>query len=65
MANARSAKPKPANSPNASASRSMYSSSRSRGGLRMPQQLHRRLSLEAEREGISLNQWINAKLSSR
>lgn len=31
----------------------------------MPQQLHRRLSLEAEREGISLNQWINAKLSSR
>lgn len=33
--------------------------------LRMPEQLHRRLSLEAEREGISLNQWINAKLSSR
>ncbi len=31
--------------------------------LRMPKQLHRRLSLEAEREGISLNQWINAKLS--
>ncbi|HMS11152.1 MAG TPA: toxin-antitoxin system HicB family antitoxin [Pyrinomonadaceae bacterium] len=31
--------------------------------LRMPQQLHRRLSLEAEREGISLNQWINAKLA--
>jgi predicted HicB family RNase H-like nuclease len=31
----------------------------------MPQQLHRRLSLEAECEGISLNQWINAKLSGR
>lgn len=31
--------------------------------LRMPKQLHRRLSLEAAREGISLNQWINAQLS--
>lgn len=31
--------------------------------LRMPAHLHRQLSMEAEREGISLNQWINSKLS--
>lgn len=31
--------------------------------LRMPAYLHRQLSMEAEREGVSLNQWINTKLS--
>jgi len=31
--------------------------------LRMPPDLHRRLAHEAERSGISLNQWINMKLA--
>jgi predicted HicB family RNase H-like nuclease len=33
--------------------------------LRMPPQLHRQLTAEAEREGVSLNQWINRKLSAQ
>jgi predicted HicB family RNase H-like nuclease len=33
--------------------------------LRMPPHLHRQLSAEAAREGVSLNQWITMKLSSR
>ena len=33
--------------------------------LRMPSHLHRQLSVEASREGISLNQWINLKLSAK
>lgn len=32
--------------------------------LRMPKHLHRQLALEAAEEGVSLNQWINAKLAS-
>lgn len=32
--------------------------------LRMPPQLHRQLSTEAERQKVSLNQWITMKLSS-
>lgn len=32
--------------------------------LRMPKQLHRQLVVEAEQEGVSLNQWINAKLAA-
>jgi predicted HicB family RNase H-like nuclease len=31
--------------------------------LRMPKHLHRQLTAEAEREGVSLNQWINTKLA--
>jgi predicted HicB family RNase H-like nuclease len=31
--------------------------------LRMPEQLHRTLALEAARQHVSLNQWINHKLS--
>jgi len=31
--------------------------------LRMPEYLHRRLALEAAQQGVSLNQWINLKLS--
>lgn len=31
--------------------------------LRMPEQLHRRLAIEAAQQGISLNQVINLKLS--
>ena len=31
--------------------------------LRMPSRLHRQLTVEAEREGVSLNQWINMKLA--
>lgn len=31
--------------------------------VRMPKSLHRRLALEAELEGISLNQYVNYKLS--
>jgi predicted HicB family RNase H-like nuclease len=31
--------------------------------LRMPEQLHRRLAIEAAQQGISLNQMINLKLS--
>jgi predicted HicB family RNase H-like nuclease len=32
--------------------------------LRMPSHLHRQLSIEADREGVSLNQWITMKLAS-
>jgi len=32
--------------------------------LRMPKQLHRQLVVEAQQEGISLNQWINTKLAA-
>jgi predicted HicB family RNase H-like nuclease len=32
--------------------------------VRMPKDLHRQLAIEAARQGTSLNQWINAKLSS-
>lgn len=31
--------------------------------LRMPPKLHRDLSIEAAREGVSLNQWITIKLA--
>jgi predicted HicB family RNase H-like nuclease len=31
--------------------------------VRMPKDLHRRLAAESERQGISLNAWINAKLA--
>lgn len=31
--------------------------------LRMPEYLHRHLALEAVQQGVSLNQWINLKLS--
>jgi predicted HicB family RNase H-like nuclease len=31
--------------------------------LRMPESLHRQLAIEAEQQGVSLNQWINRKLS--
>lgn len=31
--------------------------------LRMPEYLHRYLAMEASQQGISLNQWINLKLS--
>ena len=31
--------------------------------LRLPVSLHNRLAREAEREGVSLNQWIVAKLA--
>lgn len=31
--------------------------------LRMPEYLHRHLAIEASQQGISLNQWINLKLS--
>ncbi len=31
--------------------------------LRMPEYLHRLLAMEASQQGISLNQWINLKLS--
>lgn len=32
--------------------------------LRMPKNLHRQLAVEAAQEGVSLNQWINAKLAA-
>lgn len=32
--------------------------------VRMPKTLHRRLAAESQREGVSLNNWINAKLAS-
>ena len=32
--------------------------------VRLPASLHGRLAREAEREGVSLNQWIVAKLAS-
>lgn len=31
--------------------------------VRMPKELHRHLALESAREGVSLNNWINAKLA--
>jgi antitoxin HicB len=31
--------------------------------LRLPSSLHRRLAREAEREGVSLNHWLTAKLA--
>jgi len=33
--------------------------------LRMTSHLHRQLTVEAMREGISLNQWINMKLATK
>jgi predicted HicB family RNase H-like nuclease len=30
--------------------------------VRMPEHLHRQLAIEAQRQRVSLNQWINAKL---
>lgn len=33
--------------------------------VRMPSHLHRQLSVEAAREGVSLNQWITMKLASQ
>src|SRR2546421_7080157 len=33
--------------------------------LRMPEHLHRELALEAAQQHVSLNQWINLKLTSR
>jgi predicted HicB family RNase H-like nuclease len=30
--------------------------------VRMPEQLHRQLAIEAQQQRVSLNQWINAKL---
>lgn len=32
--------------------------------LRMPKHLHRQLAMEAEQQGVSLNQWINTKLAA-
>lgn len=32
--------------------------------IRLPKTLHQRLSIEAEQEGVSLNQWALYKLSS-
>ncbi|HEX8068777.1 MAG TPA: toxin-antitoxin system HicB family antitoxin [Pyrinomonadaceae bacterium] len=32
--------------------------------LRMPKHLHRQLAIEAEQQGVSLNQWINTKLAT-
>ncbi len=32
--------------------------------VRMPKNLHRQLALESEREGVSLNNWINTKLAT-
>ncbi len=31
--------------------------------VRMPKTLHRRLAAESEKEGVSLNSWINTKLA--
>ena len=31
--------------------------------VRMPKDLHRQLVIESEREGVSLNHWINTKLA--
>lgn len=33
--------------------------------LRLPSHLHRQLTIEAKREGTTLNQWINMKLASK
>ena len=32
--------------------------------VRMPKSLHRQLAAESEREGVSLNNWINTKLGT-
>ncbi len=32
--------------------------------VRMAEHLHRQLAIEAEQEGVSLNQWINTKLAA-
>ncbi len=32
--------------------------------VRMPEHVHRRLAMEAEQQGVSLNRWINAKLET-
>lgn len=32
--------------------------------VRMAESLHRQLTVEAEQEGVSLNQWINTKLAT-
>lgn len=32
--------------------------------VRMPEHLHRQLAIEAQRQRVSLNQWINAKLET-
>lgn len=32
--------------------------------VRMPKGLHRQLTVESEREGVSLNNWINTKLAT-
>jgi predicted HicB family RNase H-like nuclease len=32
--------------------------------VRMPEHLHRRLAIEAEQQGVSLNRWINTKLET-
>lgn len=32
--------------------------------VRMPKGLHRQLAVESEREGVSLNNWINTKLAT-
>jgi predicted HicB family RNase H-like nuclease len=32
--------------------------------VRMPEYLHRQLAIEAHQQGVSLNQWINAKLET-
>jgi len=32
--------------------------------VRMPEYLHRQLVIEAQQQGVSLNQWINAKLET-
>jgi predicted HicB family RNase H-like nuclease len=35
-----------------------------RTNVRMPEHLHRRLAIEAEQQGVSLNRWINTKLEA-
>lgn len=32
--------------------------------LRMPKQLHQRLTIEAAQQGVSLNDWLNHKIAS-
>jgi predicted HicB family RNase H-like nuclease len=33
-----------------------------RFNVRMPEHLHRQLAMEARRQGVSLNRWVNSKL---
>lgn len=33
-----------------------------RFNVRMPEHLHRQLAIEAQRQGVSLNRWVNSKL---